>query len=99
MRYIIEYKPRRMKSIHISQEAYWQVRYRRHPNGWRVIGIAGTWREAVVLAEQYCQRHLALDLHRSLLQKATLSPAEKRLLQKLNRRGRASQDRAGAGSG
>jgi hypothetical protein len=90
MRYIIEYKPQRGKPIHISQEAYWRGCHRQHPNGWRVIGIAGSTRDAVAVAEQYCQRHLAVDLRRVLLQKATLSPAEKRFLQKLNRHHRIS---------
>ena len=99
MRYIIEYKPQRVKPVHISQEVYWRARGRHHPNGWRVIGIAGAWQEAVAVAEQYCQRHLALDLHRRLLQKATLSPAEKRWLQKLKRRIRTLPDEVGAGSG
>ena len=53
MRYIIEYKPQRVKPIHISQVNCWRARYRQHPNGWRVIGIAGTWREAVAIAERY----------------------------------------------
>ena len=97
MRYIIEYKPQRLKPIHISQEAYWRARYRQHPNGWRVIGIAGTAREAVALADQYCRRHLLADLRQNLLKKATLSSTEKRWLQKLNRRWRVFQDRARAG--
>ena len=99
MRYIIEYKPQRVKPIHISQEAYWRACHRQHPNGWRVVGIAGTAREAVAIADRYCRRNLTLDLHRSLLQKATLSPAEKRLMQKLNRRWRAFPDGAGASPG
>ena len=77
----------------------WRARYRQHPNGWRVIGIAGTARAAVAIADRHCRRTLLADLRRSLLQKATLSPAEKRLLQKLNRRWQAAQDEAGAGGG
>ena len=99
MRYVIEYKPQRVKPIHISQADGWQARYRQHPNGWRVIGIAGAMREAVAIADRYCRRHLLADLRQNLLQKATLSPAEKRRLQQLNRRWRASQDRARAGHG
>ena len=97
MRYIIEYKPQRLKPIHISQEAYWRARYRQHPNGWRVIGIAGAVPDALALADRYCRRHLASDLQRRLLQKATLSPAEKRFLQKLNRHRWIFQDRARTG--
>ena len=99
MRYIIEYKPQRVKPIHISREAYWRAGSRQHPNGWRVIGIAGTTRDALAIADRYCRRNLALDLHRNLLQKATLSPAEKRLVRKLNRRVRTFQDGAGASPG
>ena len=98
MRYIIEYKPQRLKPIHISQEVYWRTCYRQHPNGWRVIGIAGSAQEAVALADQYCRRYLLADLRQTLLQKVTLSPTEKRWLQKLDRRWRI-QNRAGAGRG
>ena len=51
----------------------------------------------MTVAERYCQQRLAVDLRRVLLQKATLSPAEKRLLRKLDRRVQAFQDRARTG--
>ena len=69
MRYVIEYKPQRVKPIHISRMDGWRVRYRQHPNGWRVIGIAGTAREVVAIADRHCRRTLLADLRRSLLQK------------------------------